>query len=273
MSRSRRGRFATVGAARRRAHGRDGRLRERQARTSAPAATAPPGSAPTQIIVGSIANVTGPLSSGFAPIVNGVQAYFSMINAEGGVDGRTLKLAYQEDDQGSPTTDLSVAQKLVQQNNVFAVVGVGTPFFGGAAYLAQTGTPTFGYAVSTDWPGPAHPVRGLRLGAVLPLRGARGRLSGPAVGRQVDRRDLLRRAPVGRRLQGGHHGHAGSRAQRVVHRPQPRVRRRPHARRPADEEQQRRHVLLLPRCQRERGIRPGHQPERPHHEAGVVQRL
>jgi len=109
-----------------------------------------PGVTPTQISVGSIANITGPLSSDFAPVVNGVQAYFSMINAEGGVAGRKLKLAYQEDDQGSPTVDLSVAQKLVQ-DNAFAVVGVGTPFFGGASYLAQQGTPTFGYAVSTDW--------------------------------------------------------------------------------------------------------------------------
>ena len=44
--------------------------------------------------------------SDFAPVVNGVEAYFSMINAEGGVDGRKLNLAYQDDDQGSPTTDL-----------------------------------------------------------------------------------------------------------------------------------------------------------------------
>src|SRR5580704_5331629 len=110
-----------------------------------------PGVTSNQITVGSIVNATGPLSSDFAPIVNGVQAYFSMINSEGGVAGRKLKLADQEDDQGSPTTDLSVAQKLVQQDHVFAVVGVGTPFFGGASYLAQTGTPTFGYAVSTDW--------------------------------------------------------------------------------------------------------------------------
>ena len=112
---------------------------------------AAPGVTPTQITVGSIANVTGPLSSGFAPVVNGVEAYFSMINAQGGVAGRKLKLGFQTDDQGSPTIDLSVAQKLVQQDQVFAVVGVGTPFFGGAAYLAQTGTPTFGYAVSTDF--------------------------------------------------------------------------------------------------------------------------
>ena len=105
----------------------------------------------SQIDVGSIANVTGPLSADFAPIVNGVEAYFSMVNAEGGVAGRKLKLAYQEDDQGSPTVDLTVAQKLVDQDHVFAVVGVGTPFFGGAKFLAQQGTPTFGYVVSTDW--------------------------------------------------------------------------------------------------------------------------
>jgi len=110
-----------------------------------------PGVSSTEIDVGSIANVTGPLSSGFAPVVNGVQAYFSMINAEGGVAGRKLKLVYQEDDQGSPTVDLAVAQKLVEQDHVFAVVGVGTPFFGGASYLAQQGIPTFGYVVSTDW--------------------------------------------------------------------------------------------------------------------------
>ena len=110
-----------------------------------------PGVTSTEIDVGSIANVTGPLSSDFAPIVNGVQAYFSMVNAEGGVDGRKLKLADQEDDQGSGTTDLSSAQKLVEQDHVFAIVGVGTPFFGGAKYLAQQGVPTFGYAVSTDY--------------------------------------------------------------------------------------------------------------------------
>ncbi len=149
MSRSRRGRFATVGAAC--IALAVGLAACGNAKAGVSSGGAAPGVTATQINVGSIANVTGPLSSGFAPVVNGVQAYFSMVNAEGGVAGRKLKLAYQEDDQGSPTTDLSVAQQLVQQNHVFAVVGVGTPFFGGAAYLASQGTPTFGYAVSTDW--------------------------------------------------------------------------------------------------------------------------
>src|SRR5580658_594394 len=149
MSRTRRGRFATVAAAF--VVFGVGIAACGNAKAGVSSGGGDPGVTATQIKVGSIANVTGPLSSDFAPIVNGVEAYFSMINAEGGVNGRTLKLAYQEDDQGSPTTDLSVAQKLVEQNHVFAVVGVGTPFFGGAAYLAQEGVPTFGYMVSTDW--------------------------------------------------------------------------------------------------------------------------
>jgi ABC-type branched-subunit amino acid transport system substrate-binding protein len=121
--------------------------------TSGPSAgsAAAPGVSATEIKVGSIADVTGILSSDFSPVVAGVRAYFSMVNAEGGVDGRKLVLAYAKDDQGSPTTDLTVAQQLVEQNGVFAVVGVGTPFFGGASYLARKGVPTFGYVVSTDW--------------------------------------------------------------------------------------------------------------------------
>ena len=150
MSRSRRGRLATVAAAC--VALTVGLAACGNAKQGAIAGgNGAPGVTATQINVGSIANVTGPLSSDFAPVVNGVQAYFSMINAQGGVAGRKLKLAFQTDDQGSPTIDLSVAQKLVQQDQVFAVVGVGTPFFGGAAFLAHQGTPTFGYSVSTDW--------------------------------------------------------------------------------------------------------------------------
>jgi hypothetical protein len=57
----------------------------------------------------------------------------------------------QLDDQGIPTEDNDLARTLVTQDHVFAVVGVGTPFFTGARYLAETGTPAFGYQVSADW--------------------------------------------------------------------------------------------------------------------------
>ena len=52
-----------------------------------------PGVTKTEIKVGALATVTGPLSSGFGEIVAGVRAYFDMVNAQGGVAGRKLVLS------------------------------------------------------------------------------------------------------------------------------------------------------------------------------------
>lgn len=113
-----------------------------------------PGVTSTEIKVGALATITGPLSSGFGDIVHGVEAYFDMVNAQGGVDGRKLVLADVANDGGSPTNDTTEARDLVEQDHVFAIVGVGTPFFTASTYLASTGTPTFGYVVSSNWQGP-----------------------------------------------------------------------------------------------------------------------
>jgi branched-chain amino acid transport system substrate-binding protein len=118
---------------------------------SASGGTGAPGVSATEVDVGSLANVSGPVSADFAPIVKGVQAYFDMVNATGGVYGRKLVLKYQLDDQGIPTQDSELSRTLVTQDHVFAVVGVGTPFFSGAKYLAQHSVPAFGYQVSADW--------------------------------------------------------------------------------------------------------------------------
>ncbi len=103
------------------------------------------------IIVGALATLSGALSSGFGDIVYGVKAYFDMVNAEGGVNGHTIKLQYVVDDAGNPTTDEDQARNLVEQEHVFAIVGVGSPFFSANQFLGQTGTPTFGYQVSANW--------------------------------------------------------------------------------------------------------------------------
>lgn len=110
-----------------------------------------PGVTSKQINVGALGTLSGGLAADFQPIVPGVEAYFDMVNAEGGVDGRKLDLAYKLDDGSNPTTDADLARTLVQQDHVFAVVGVATAFFGGATFLAQTHTPTFGYATENDW--------------------------------------------------------------------------------------------------------------------------
>jgi branched-chain amino acid transport system substrate-binding protein len=87
--------------------------------------TATPGVTSTQIVLGG----TGPLSgseSQYEPILSGAKAYFDYVNARGGVYGR--KIVYKiEDDQYNPTQTVSLTQKLVEQDNVFAIFNsVGT---------------------------------------------------------------------------------------------------------------------------------------------------
>ena len=121
-------------------------------------ATVAPGAAPgltsTQVTVGALATMSGPIAADFAPIVSGVRAYLAWTNAHGGVAGRQIVLAHVADDGGSPSADAVQARTLVQQDHVFAVVGVATAFFTGATYLARTRTPTFGYALQNEWSGP-----------------------------------------------------------------------------------------------------------------------
>jgi len=105
----------------------------------------------SRIIVGGVASVTGPLPAAFAPIFDGVNAYLDLVNANGGVDGRKIDFAFPLDDGSNPSQDTDQVRTLVEQDHVFAVVGVATPTFAGASYLAANDVPTFGYAVSTQW--------------------------------------------------------------------------------------------------------------------------
>jgi branched-chain amino acid transport system substrate-binding protein len=86
---------------------------------SAGRADSTPGVTPTQIVLGA----TGPLSgseSQYQPVLSGANAYFSYVNDHGGVLGR--KIVYKiEDDQYDPVQTVGLTQKLVEQDNVFAI--------------------------------------------------------------------------------------------------------------------------------------------------------
>jgi branched-chain amino acid transport system substrate-binding protein len=105
------------------------------------------------ITVGGVASLSGPIPADFSGIFDGVQAYFDMVNAAGGVDGRKIDYPAldQLDDASNPSTDEDAVRTLVEQDKVFAVVGVGTPEFAGAKYLVDNEVPTFGYAISPAW--------------------------------------------------------------------------------------------------------------------------
>jgi branched-chain amino acid transport system substrate-binding protein len=103
------------------------------------------------ITVGGVASLSGPIPADFSGIFDGAQAYFDMVNASGGVDGRQIDYPYKLDDASNPSTDSDAIRTLVEQDKVFAVVGVGTPEFAGASYLVDNEVPTFGYAISPAW--------------------------------------------------------------------------------------------------------------------------
>jgi len=78
-----------------------------------------PGVTATQILLGGTGPLTG-AESQYQPVLSGAQAYFSYVNDHGGVLGR--KIEYKvEDDQYDPAQTVSLTQKLVEQDNVFAI--------------------------------------------------------------------------------------------------------------------------------------------------------
>ncbi|MDT3737573.1 MAG: ABC transporter substrate-binding protein [Denitratisoma sp.] len=79
-----------------------------------------------QIVLGSIQDLSGPLAGFSKPARNGMQMRVDEINAAGGVHGRKIKLVV-EDSGYDPKKGLLAAQKMVQQDKIFAMAGtIGT---------------------------------------------------------------------------------------------------------------------------------------------------
>lgn len=74
------------------------------------------------IWVGNTAGTTGALSAIGAPFNYGIQAAFEAYNAEGGFKGKSVKLKHY-DDQGNPDNSLPLMDRLVYEDEVFAIVG------------------------------------------------------------------------------------------------------------------------------------------------------
>jgi branched-chain amino acid transport system substrate-binding protein len=86
-----------------------------------------PGITATTITIGSHQPLTGPAAPGYSEIAPAANAYFSYVNAHGGVYGRKIVYKYL-DDAYNPTTTASVVHQLVLQDNVYALFnGLGTP--------------------------------------------------------------------------------------------------------------------------------------------------
>jgi ABC-type branched-subunit amino acid transport system substrate-binding protein len=86
-----------------------------------------PGVTKTTITLGTTQPLTGPAAPGYSKISAAMTAYFDYVNANGGVNGRNIKLIV-EDDGYNPTNTATKTRQLVLQDKVFAMVGaLGTP--------------------------------------------------------------------------------------------------------------------------------------------------
>jgi branched-chain amino acid transport system substrate-binding protein len=85
-----------------------------------------PGASDTEIRIGNIMPYSGPASA-YGVIGKTEQAYFDMINAEGGINGRKIKfISY--DDAYSPPKAVEQARKLVESDEVLLIFNsLGTP--------------------------------------------------------------------------------------------------------------------------------------------------
>ena len=79
----------------------------------------------TEIKVGSFGPLTGPAAL-WGNIMKGMDAYFKMINDEGGINGRKISFI-MKDDAYDPSRTVPAVREIVQKDEVFAFVGgIGT---------------------------------------------------------------------------------------------------------------------------------------------------
>ncbi len=108
--------------------------------SSAPGTTTGSGTgAPKTFTVGVLTDLSGPAASEFASSVNGIKAGVGVAATEG------YKINYVlGDSQTNPTAILPAAQKMVQEDHVFAVIALSALTFSAAPYLTSSHTPVVG---------------------------------------------------------------------------------------------------------------------------------
>ncbi|MGW0294264.1 ABC transporter substrate-binding protein [Streptomyces tuirus] len=110
---------------------------EHDDRTSAPRDTAP-------LRVGIITSATSPVGgSAFTGPRDGARAFFDRLNARGGIDGRRVEVRTC-DDGGSGVGNNECVHKLVEEDEVVALVATTALDYAGASRVSRAGVPDIG---------------------------------------------------------------------------------------------------------------------------------
>jgi ABC-type branched-subunit amino acid transport system substrate-binding protein len=80
------------------------------------------GISPTEIVIGTHQDLSGPIKFWGVPVSNGMKMAVEEINAAGGINGRKLKMVL-EDNGYDPKKAVLASQKMVERDKVFAMIG------------------------------------------------------------------------------------------------------------------------------------------------------
>ena len=96
----------------------------------------------TEIIVGNTAAVSGSFAFVGVPFNDAIKAVFKQVNEAGGIGGRQIKFVTY-DDGFNASTGMSLTEKLVEEDKIFALVGhFGTPTVSATIdYIQEYGVP------------------------------------------------------------------------------------------------------------------------------------
>ena len=109
------------------------------------------GVTPNSIVIGTIVAENGVLGDAFAPSARGMRAWAQHVNSKGGINGRQVVLKTCDDGEVRSKA-LECARRLVEQDQVFAIVGANTRAMGGAAqYLNDKGVPVLGTPITNSY--------------------------------------------------------------------------------------------------------------------------
>lgn len=105
----------------------------------------------TTLRVGTIVAENGLVGNAFQPAVTGLRSWVASVNAQGGIAGRTIEL-FSCDDREDRARTLECARRLVEENQVFALIATNTRTLGGAAtYLHQQAIPVLGIPINNSF--------------------------------------------------------------------------------------------------------------------------
>lgn len=110
-----------------------------------------PAQAQTPIVIGQSCDLSGPSAQRVKEYAKGVDAYIASVNAQGGVNGRPIKLV-RYDDGFKPEKTLENAKKLVEQDGAMVLFGMGSAPSTAAIlpYAQEKHIPVFGSLSGAD---------------------------------------------------------------------------------------------------------------------------